>query len=117
MNLRKRMKHQGRSSLKRHYVIFVAACLIAAFLSAEFNGSLEFSSARNPEGVSEQIRSDFSGNGQGAVKTSVGGIGWDDVLRIMAEDDTEAGREMAEQIEEDAIARSENGNSMFGRTR
>ena len=117
MNLRKRMKHQGRSSLKRHYVIFVAACLIAAFLSAEFSGSLEFSSVQNPKGVSEQIRSDFSGNGQGAVKTSVGGIGWDDVLRIMAEDDTEAGREMAEQIEEDAIARSENGNSMFGRTR
>ena len=117
MNLRKRMKHQGRSSLKRHYVIFVAACLIAAFLSAEFSGSLEFSSAQNPEGVSEQIRSDISGNGQVVVKTSVGGIGWDDVLRIMAEDDTEAGREMAEQIEEDAIARSENGNSMFGRTR
>ena len=45
MMTRKQMKKQGKHSLKKHYFIFVAACLIAAFLSAEFSSSLNFSTA------------------------------------------------------------------------
>ena len=46
MNTRKKLKELGRRSLKKHYTVFVAACLIAAFLGAEFKSSLDFASAQ-----------------------------------------------------------------------
>ena len=57
------MKKQGRKSLKKHYIIFVAACLISAFLAAEFSGSLDFLTARNYEQTYTQIKSDLIGEG------------------------------------------------------
>ncbi len=117
---RKQMKKQGRSSLKKHYVIFVAACLIAAFLAAEFKSSLSFSSAQTYEQSYEQIQTDMSDPDDPdryMVKKTVRSVGWEDVLRTIAEDDTEAGREMSEEITENAIERAEDGNPAFGRTR
>ena len=49
MNTRKKIKAQAKASLKKHYTIFVAACLIAAFLGAEFVSSLDFASAQKRE--------------------------------------------------------------------
>ena len=49
MKSRKELKKIGKHSLKKHYVIFVAACLIAAFLGSEFTTSLDFSSAQRRE--------------------------------------------------------------------
>ena len=103
--------------MKRHYVIFVAACLIAAFLAAEFTGSLNFSTAQNYEETYEQVQSDLNGEGTYRIKTKVDSIGWADVIRIMTEDNMQAGREMSREIRENAIEDSENGNPMFGRTR
>jgi len=103
--------------LKRHYVIFVAACLIAAFLAAEFTGSLNFSTAQNYEETYEQAQSDLNGEGTYKIKTKVDNIGWVDVIRIMTEDNMQAGREMSREIRQNAIEDSENGNPMFGRTR
>ena len=103
--------------MKRHYVIFVAACLIAAFLAAEFTGSLNFSTAQNYEETYEQAQSDLNGEGTYKIKTKVDNIGWADVIRIMTEDNMQAGREMSREIRENAIEDSENGNPMFGRTR
>ena len=103
--------------MKRHYVIFVAACLIAAFLAAEFTGSLNFSTAQNYEETYEQAQSDLNGEGTYRIKTKVDSIGWADVIRIMTEDNMQAGREMSREIRENAIEDSENGNPMFGRTR
>ena len=123
MKRRKQLKILGRESLKKHYVIFVAACLIAAFLSSEFRSSLNFSSARNRDGYEqtyEQIEKDIdSSNGKVTfnIKTGMHSISWQDVLQIMAEDNTQAGRELSEEIRENAIRRSEEGNPMFGRTR
>ena len=111
------MKRLGRESLKRHYVIFAAACLIAAFLAAEFTGSLNFSTAQNYEETYEQAQSDLNGEGTYKIKTKVDNIGWVDVIRIMTEDNMQAGREMSREIRENAIEDSENGNPMFGRTR
>ena len=37
---RKEMKRRAKTRLKKHYLIFVAACLIGAFLGGEFSGSL-----------------------------------------------------------------------------
>ena len=103
--------------MKRHYVIFVAACLIAAFLAAEFTGSLNFSTAQNYEETYEQVQSDLNGEGTYRIKTKVDNIGWVDVIRIMTEDNMQAGREMSREIRQNAIEDSENGNPMFGRTR
>ena len=103
--------------MKRHYVIFVAACLIAAFLAAEFTGSLNFSTAQNYEETYEQAQSDLNGEVTYKIKTKVDNIGWADVIRIMTEDNMQAGREMSREIRQNAIEDSENGNPMFGRTR
>lgn len=117
MKTRKQMKRLGRESLKRHYAIFAAACLIAAFLAAEFTGSLNFSTAQNYEETYEQAQSDLNGEGTYKIKTKVDNIGWADVIRIMTEDNMQAGREMSREIRQNAIEDSENGNPMFGRTR
>lgn len=114
---RKQMKKQGKHSLKKHYFIFVAACLIAAFLSAEFRSSLNFSTAPSYEQTYEQIENDWNGTGDDIIKTNMRSIGWADVLRTIAEDNTQAGKEMAEQIKENAIEHADKGNPAFGRTR
>ncbi len=111
------MKKQGKLSLKKHYFIFVAACLIAAFLSAEFRSSMNFSSAQSYERIYEQIENDMSGAGGYTVKSNTRSIGWEDVLRIIAEDNTQAGKEMADQIKKNAIEHAGQGKPAFGRTR
>ena len=113
MLTRKEMKKRGKRSLKQHYLIFVAACLIAAFLGAEFKSSLNFSSMQ----TYEQIGEDPSGNIEFSVSSPGWTVSWDDVLMQIADKDTEAGRELSEQLRQDAIQKSEQGNPMFGRTR
>jgi uncharacterized membrane protein len=118
MKSRKDLKKLGRKSLKKHYVIFVAACLIAAFLGSEFTTSLDFSSAQRREETVQEFEKNLQGDFSSAVKTEVNSsTTWDDVLRTIAENDTEAGREMSEQIEEDEIREAESGSPIFGRTR
>ena len=117
MKTRKQMKRLGRMSLKKHYVIFVAACLIAAFLASEFTSSLNFSTAQNYEETYDQVQSDLNGDGTYSIKTKVDSIGWADVIRIIVEDNMQAGKEMSQEIRQNAIEDSENGNPMFGRTR
>ena len=111
------MKRLGRLSLKKHYVIFVAACLITAFLTSEFRSSLNFSTAQIYEDNYDVVESDQNTDGTYTVKTKVSNISWEDALRVIAEDDTQAGREMSREIRENAIERSKDGNPMFGRTR
>ena len=113
MNFRKQMKKEARSALKKHYVIFAAACLIAAFLSAEFTGALNFSRAQDYE----QILLYEEEGKEVKVTSNITGVGWADILRIMAEKDTEAGEEMSRQLQEKAVQEAAQGNPMFGRTR
>ena len=116
MKTRKQMKKLGRLSLKRHYLIFVAACLIAAFLGSEIMGSLSISEAQYHEQMA-QTENQQNEDGTFMVKTSLDRVSWEDVLLIIAEDDTQAGREMTREVRENAIRDAENGNPMFGRTR
>ena len=122
------MKKLGRTSLKRNYIIFVAACLIAAFLGGEFKGTLSFSTAEDYEQSVDMQQTESAANDKNAenilndeeasmVKTTVDSVSWEDVLRIIAESDTETGREVTKRIRENEIQASENGNPMFGRTR
>lgn len=120
MMSRKQMKKQGRRALKKHYVIYVAACLIAAFLAAEFKSSLEFSTAQTYEQSYEQIETDINAPDDPdryIVKTTVRSVGWEEVLRTIIEGNTEAGEQMSERIRENAIEQAEDGNPAFGRTR
>ena len=113
---RKQLKKQGKLSLTKHYFIFVAACLIAAFWSAEYSSTMNFSSAQSYERIYEQIENDMSCAGGYTVKSNTRSIGWEDVLRIIAEDNTQAGKEMADQIKANAIEHAYEGNTAFGRT-
>ena len=98
MKTRKQMKRLGRMSLKKHYVIFVAACLIAAFLASEFTSSLNFSTVQNYETTYDQVQSDLNGDSTYSIKTGVDSIGWGDVIRIIVEDNMQAGKEMSQEI-------------------
>ena len=40
MPTRKEMKRKARRALKRHYIMYVAICLIAAYVGSEFTSSL-----------------------------------------------------------------------------
>ena len=125
MKTGKQIKKLGRTSLKKNYVIFVAACLIAAFLGAEFTGTLSFSTAENYEQTESILNEENTVNAESdpdmeagsMVKTTVDSVSWEDVLRIIAESDTDTGREVTKRIRENEIQASENGNPMFGRTR
>ena len=116
-NARKEMKRLGKASLKKHYAIFVAACLIAAMLGVEFSGSLAFSQAQTYEDTAQQMESDWRGDGAYTVKTTVGSVSWGDVLRTIADEGTQAGKDKAQQIEEEEIAQAEKGSPIFTRTR
>lgn len=125
MKTGKQMKKLGRTSLKKNYVIFVAACLIAAFLGAEFTGTLSFSTAENYEQTESIFNEENAVNAESdpdmevgsMVKTTVDSVSWENVLRIIAESNTETGREITRRIKENEILASESGNPMFGRTR
>ena len=76
MKQRKEIKKRSKTSLKNHYAIFLAACLIAAFLGSEFSSSLNISSADDQLVQSIETEEDF--------QTRVSGITWTDVLEIIA---------------------------------
>ena len=125
MKTGKQMKKLGRTSLKKNYVIFVAACLIAAFLGAAFTGTLSFSTAENYEQTESILNEENAVNAESdpdteagsMVKPTVDSVSWENVLRIIAESNTETGREITRRIKENEILASESGNPMFGRTR
>ena len=76
MKSRKEIKRQGKASLKKHYLIFVAACVIAAFLASEFQSSLNFSSARNYSAQDGSLPAED----EAELKTHIAGITWDEIL-------------------------------------
>ena len=108
MKTRKELKREGRATLKKHYFIFVAACLIAAFLSAEFRGTLTFSKAQHPINATTE---------QSGVKTEINGLSWEQVLNAMMKENLQAGEQAAQQSQQQAIEAAEHGNPMFGRSR
>ena len=115
---RKSLKKKGKASFKKHYVIFVMVCLIAAFLGTEFSGSLAFSSFKNVQETAEQIQIDVNGQEKDInVKTSYEGVSWSDVLLTISENDTEAGKELSDEVKQEEIDKSETGNPVLGRTR
>ena len=107
MNERKQIKRQARACLKKHWPIFVAACLVAAFLGAEFSGALGFSTL---QGLGVSSKSD-------APKTLVTENSWENMLEIIARQDLTAGRDAADQARQEAVEAAGRGDPAFGRTR
>ena len=109
---RKDLKQKGKHSLKKHYLIFAAVCLISAFLASEFSGSLNFSTLRNYQEISAHPEEYTE-----LSSVSKRGLGWNEVLEDVLTDHLEEGRQLSEDLQEQAVARSLEGNPMFGRTR
>ncbi len=107
MRERKRIKSQAKVCLKKHWAIFAAACLIAAFLGAEFSTSLGFSSVQS-------LGAAVPGSG---FKTQVTENSWEGILATIAEHDLQAGRDAAAQAQQAAVDAAEEGDPAFGRTR
>ena len=74
MKTRKEIKRLARARLKKHYFIFVAACLIAALLASEFRSALGFVSAQMPGQTPAQASAQAAGKpvvpGQPVFRTS-----------------------------------------------
>lgn len=117
MSTRKDMKRRAKTNLKRHYWIFVTACLIAAFLGAEYGNSLSSISVRPVRAESSDIEVEGLGaSTENATHTNVpvGKEGAIDVLTDILEGNIQAGQERAKELQGDA-KRSE--NKILGRSR
>ena len=92
MLTRKAMKKRAKKSVKKHYWIFVAACLISAYLGTEFAGSLTF--MEQNQGIRENTTEVITvgrNDSPGLV----------DAVRAALEGDEESGRQIAEQIKQE----------------
>ncbi|MBS7007284.1 DUF975 family protein [Anaerostipes sp.] len=103
---RKEMKKQARQSVKKHYVLFLAICLISAFLGSEFSDSLASIKTYSSE-ITHAAAS-------GTVTPSKGIV---DVAEDIAAGDTEGGRKLSKKIEREHIEASKKSNPAFGRSR
>lgn len=108
MPTRKEMKQKAKSSIKRHYIMFVAICLIAAYIGSEFAPSLGLLK------MSRASAHQTEGRLQGPSGISKGLA---DVIEDILEGDEEAGSQEAEEIKTEEIEQSESGNPVFGRSR
>lgn len=109
METRKEMKKQARKSLKKHYWIFVVACLIAAFFGTEFAGSLEITRVYSPEDI--------------AVTTQLNGITasiilddrMDDLINAMLDGNFDESRQISGEITQKFEASKEEKAQQKGR--
>ena len=103
---RKEMKKQARQTVKRHYALFLAICLVSAFLGSEFSDSIKSIKTYSTEFTHAAV--------SGTVATSKGVV---DVAEDIAAGDTESGRKLSKKIEKEHIDASKKQNPAFGRSR
>lgn len=103
---RKKMKQQARQSLKKHYTIFLAVCLIAAFLGTEFSDSLKFLKSYSPAAGQAAP--------SGAVTVQKGIV---DVTEDLFLEGTKKAKKKSEEIKKEEVNASKHGNPAFGRSR
>lgn len=106
---RKEMKKAAKRNLKRHYILLVAVCLIAAFLNSEFSGSLN----------SLELNVQESSGGSSADMGKVAGqqAGAMDVARNLLEGREKEGKELSRKIEKQQIKQSKRESPVLGRSR
>lgn len=111
MKSRKHMKKAARQSLKKHYLIFVVVCLLAAYMGSEFVSSLDMFNITPNEGQeSGTEESKLQGEVNGGVVVKQNGVV--DVLMdaLSEKEDTgirnEAGKEQAVEDKHAILGRS-----------
>ena len=107
MVTRKKLKQRGKQALKKHYLLFAAVCLLAAFIHSEFSSTLTITQTRS-----------YSASGQSDTASSFWGtVSFSDVLEDVVSGDTEEGKALSEQVTQENQEQSKTGNPAFGRTR
>ena len=109
MSVRKELKQKGKASLRKHYLIFAAVCLISAFLASEFKGSLNFSTLQNYEQIRENPES-YSAESTVSQRT----IGWENVFQDILSNNLEEGRRLSVKIQEEPQSRLSMGTQCSG---
>lgn len=109
MNIRKNMKRQGKAILKKHFLLFVGVCLMAAFLAAEFRGSLGFSEAQREP--AQTVQADDPG-----MKTQIRTISLTELLDVILTENTEQGQQLANAFTQNEILAAAD-NQILGRSR
>lgn len=78
MKVRKKLKRSARKNLKKHYPIFLVACVIASFIGSEFLGSLNITKTTvfpnsvitESERVDKAVQEALNGNSEESKKTT-----------------------------------------------
>ena len=91
---RKEAKKLAKSNLKQHYLIFVIACLIAAFIGTAYTSSYKGLEATSP---TEKVVENLASNGN----TSIERIDADTVLTLLIEGNDKKAENVANEIEKD----------------
>ena len=105
---RKTMKVSAKHSLKRHYLVFAAVCLIAGFLGTQFTGQFDF--VKMPTSFT---RGDNSAHNRDEDHTGLVGL---DERMINAIIDSSSGNSNSQIEESDTIAESDKTeNKIFSR--
>lgn len=113
--VRKEIKKNARRVLKKHYFLFLAVCLIAAFINSEFSGSLSVieSKITDTYAVYVEVEENTEQQTDPVWRT----ISLNDVISNILEGNTEQGKELSNQIHQENLKRAKEGNPAFGRTR
>lgn len=105
---RKEMKKAARKSLKQHYIMYVAICLIIAFLGGESTASLDVVKTYS----SENSETEADGASGGVVVKRTGAV---EVFNNLIEGHEEEGKELADKLEKKEELSSQ--NPILGRSR
>lgn len=117
MLTRKEMKQRAKSSLKKHYILLVAVCLIAAFLGAEFTDSLTF--ARKYDASEEELSGESDTVLSHGATTGVYHYSAIDGIVEALMGNVQQGKEIAAERTEEAVEATKSGatNAVLGRSR
>lgn len=111
MLTRKEMKRRAKKTVKKHYVLLLAVCLIAAFLGTEFNDSLTF--------VKKYNHLEAEGNLSTGATTGVYQTSAAENIASALIGNVEEGEELAREKTEEAVEATKSGktNPVLGRSR
>lgn len=107
MSHRKELKQRAKHNLKKHYLLFVALCLIAAFIGSEFSSSLSIINSVNPESSGTYTEDpNVSGPEEGLT----------DVILHIISGNLEEGDAQAARLTEHMVAQSKKDHTTVLRT-
>lgn len=98
---RKEMKRRARQAVKKHYGIFLATCLIAAFVGSEFGESLKLVKQYDIQQTNEAGTEVSAGGMAGAYEATMA-----DALISALEGDIQGGKEISSQLKQGEVEKT-----------